>query len=145
MTPGSSLAYPLVMASGVGLHLLLVAAGVPFQASAYACIAVGALAVALLERGIPHRREWHGRAVDFTHDTLYLVWVQTLLPFVLAISLSVYATRGLAGLGAVPEALWPHTWPVPLQALLMLLAADFLRYWLHDCTPCTTRRRVCTG
>ncbi|MEN8175160.1 MAG: GH3 auxin-responsive promoter family protein, partial [Pseudomonadota bacterium] len=30
-----------------------------------------------------------------------------------------------------PSALWPHHWPVPLQAVFMLLAADFLRYWLH--------------
>jgi hypothetical protein len=27
--------------------------------------------------------------------------------------------------------LWPHDWPLGLQAALMLLTADLLRYWLH--------------
>ena len=30
-----------------------------------------------------------------------------------------------------PATLWPHHWPAGLQVVLMLLAADFLRYWLH--------------
>ena len=29
------------------------------------------------------------------------------------------------------SALWPHAWPIWLQAVLMILAVDFLRYWLH--------------
>ena len=27
--------------------------------------------------------------------------------------------------------LWPHTWPIWTQALLMILVVDFLSYWLH--------------
>jgi sterol desaturase/sphingolipid hydroxylase (fatty acid hydroxylase superfamily) len=29
------------------------------------------------------------------------------------------------------DAWWPYDWPVALQTLLMILSADFLRYWLH--------------
>ena len=32
------------------------------------------------------------------------------------------------GIGAV---LWPHSWPWPLQALLLYFAADFVYYWIH--------------
>ena len=124
-------AYPLVITVGIGLHLVLAAAGIPVQASAYICIALGALAVTVLERQLAHRREWHGRAEDFQNDALYLVLVQSVLPFVLALSLGVLAARGLRSLGLEPAGFWPGSWPVPLQALLMLLAADFLRYWLH--------------
>ena len=28
-------------------------------------------------------------------------------------------------------ALWPHGWPIWVQAVLMVLVVDFLRYWLH--------------
>jgi sterol desaturase/sphingolipid hydroxylase (fatty acid hydroxylase superfamily) len=131
ITSGSHLAYPLVMASGIGLHLVLAAMGMPVQASAYVCIAFGAVAVNVLERQLPQRREWQGRAEDFRNDALYLALVQSALPFVLALSLGVFATRGLRALGVEPTGFWPGSWPVPLQALLMLLAADFLRYWLH--------------
>ena len=27
--------------------------------------------------------------------------------------------------------LWPHQWPLAVQAVLMIAAVDFLRYWLH--------------
>jgi sterol desaturase/sphingolipid hydroxylase (fatty acid hydroxylase superfamily) len=27
--------------------------------------------------------------------------------------------------------IWPHAWPIWIQALLMILTVDFLRYWLH--------------
>ena len=26
---------------------------------------------------------------------------------------------------------WPHSWPIWTQAILMVLAVDFMRYWLH--------------
>lgn len=32
------------------------------------------------------------------------------------------------------ETIWPHEWPIFAQAILMVLSADFLRYWLHVCS-----------
>ena len=124
-------AYPSVMALGIGLHLALTAAGTSVFASAYTCIAFGALAVTVLERRLPHRAEWQGRVEDVRSDALYLALVQIALPFVLALSLAGLAVQGLRALGMEPASVWPSSWPVPLQALLMLLSADLLRYWLH--------------
>ena len=53
-------------------------------------------------------------------------------------------------------ALWPHAWPIWLQAVLMVLVVDFLRYWLHRAAHqnddacggsmrCIIRSSSCTG
>ena len=43
-----------------------------------------------------------------------------------------YALIGPARALNLPiSALWPHGWPIWIQALLMILTVDFLRYWLH--------------
>ncbi len=123
--------YPLVMGIGVGLHLALSAAGTSFQTSAYIGIGFGAIAVTVFERWLPHRSEWQGRVEDYWTDALFMLLVQNVLPILLALSLGVLATGGMRSLGVQPAQFWPSSWPVPLQALFMLLAADFLRYWLH--------------
>ncbi len=33
--------------------------------------------------------------------------------------------------GMTFNSVWPHAWPVYAQTLLMMFAAEFMRYWLH--------------
>ncbi len=123
-----SLGYPGVIGLGAALHVSMTHAGAPVTASAYLSVALGALAVMALERGFPHRRTWRATASTYRTDILYLVLVQMSLPVVLAL----LASLGLRSLVEhAPAGLWPHAWPLGVQAVLMIIIADGLRYWLH--------------
>ncbi|MGH7359336.1 MAG: sterol desaturase family protein, partial [Candidatus Rokuibacteriota bacterium] len=124
-------AYPAVMAGGLGLHVLLVGQGVPPTASGALAIAVGLLAIVLLEARYAYRPGWRPGRRELLTDTVYLALVQALLPAALALAagaaLSGVARDRLAPVGH----LWPHAWPTALQFLLMLTAADLAKYGLH--------------
>lgn len=124
----AALSYPLVMALALGLHLAIAALDAPVAASAYLPVAAAALAVIGLERCRPHRRDWRPTRGEVAGDAGFMLGVQVLLPKCLALlALLALAPEPAGG----PSAPWPHHWPPALQAALMLLAADFLRYWLH--------------
>ena len=125
------LVYPAVLCMGIGLQRFLVAAGLPAPASSYAAVALGAGLVVLLEAALPHAAHWRSERADRETDLLYMVAVQMALPPLLAVTLSVALLRALGALGLEVSPLWPHAAPIALQVVLMLLVADFLRYWLH--------------
>ena len=103
-----------------GSHLLI-ALNVP--------IALVAIAIIGLELVFPARLDWKPRRSDVASDALFMVFVQTLLPRALAAGLTLAITAWTHAYA--PSAWWPHQWPLFGQALLMVLAVDFLRYWLH--------------
>ena len=123
--------YPLVVSASIVLYGILGQTELSFQLRSYAAATVGAILVTLFELGLSHHRVWKGAPEDVREDALYMIIVQMLLPVVLALTLSVFLLRQLQAAGVDPARWWPHTWPVPLQVILMLVAADFLRYWLH--------------
>lgn len=127
----TALAYPGVVTSAFLLHLGLLRLGVALLPSSYAAVALGALLVGLLERHLPYRQDWRPKASDVRTDALFMVLVQGILPFVLALTVGVGVRGLLEGQGLLPVALWPHDWPVWAQVVVMLLLADFFRYWLH--------------
>jgi sterol desaturase/sphingolipid hydroxylase (fatty acid hydroxylase superfamily) len=64
-------------------------------------------------------------------DLAFMTVVQLALP-PLAGFLFAHALIGPARALDLPvAALWPHAWPIWSQAMAMVLAVDFLRYWLH--------------
>jgi sterol desaturase/sphingolipid hydroxylase (fatty acid hydroxylase superfamily) len=125
----TAIPYPAVTLGGLGLHSVMVGAGLVPQWSAYLVVALGALVVAGLERLLPARESWKPTARDLRTDAPYLFLVQGALPLLLGLSVSLWAAEGAQRLG-FPR-LWPHGAPLAVQVLLMLLASDFLRYWLH--------------
>jgi sterol desaturase/sphingolipid hydroxylase (fatty acid hydroxylase superfamily) len=58
-----------------------------------------------------------------------MVFIQTLLPRALVAGLALALAAWMHSRS--PSPWWPHQWPLFAQALLMVLAVDFLRYWLH--------------
>ena len=54
-----------------------------------------------------------------------------MLPLLLSISLVIALADWLQAAGYAVETLWPHGLPIWAQAGLMMLVADFGRYWLH--------------
>jgi len=87
--------------------------------------------VALLERLLPHRREWNRAQRDLLTDALYLptTWgIGALLqPLFAAL------TVALAGVvsRALGNELWPAHWPLAAQVALACVVAEFFDYWGH--------------
>ena len=121
--------FPATFAAAIAGFAGLLSAGVPLAVATYTPIAAAALAVVALELTFPERLDWRPRRGDVAADAAFMACVQVLLPRVLA------ATAVLA-LAAwthehAPSPWWPHAWPLGVQMVMMVLAVDFLRYWLH--------------
>ncbi len=124
------LVYPVVMTLCLVLHHLMLKAELTLQAATLVPVFLGAALVTLLERVLPHDQHWQGHWQDVRQDLVYMLLIQMVLPRLLAL-LVVLAVIGTVSGTIPPSALWPHHWPLVLQVVLMLFAADFLRYWLH--------------
>jgi sterol desaturase/sphingolipid hydroxylase (fatty acid hydroxylase superfamily) len=125
------LAYPGVMLIGFSSYLTAVSLGLGLQLASYATAILAGALIMLLEYVCPHYNEWQGRVDDVRVDILFMLAVQIAFPTLLAVTVSVAAVNFLSDAGLRPVSLWPHHWPVAIQVALMLLSADFLRYWLH--------------
>ena len=124
----ASILYPITMLIAVGAHLMLTALGWSAMLSAYGIAFTAALWITMLERLFPARRQWLPDWKDVRQDSAFMIAIQIAFPKLL----------GLATLQMLLEilspsvvGLWPQDSPVWMQALLMLLLADFFRYWLH--------------
>jgi len=126
----SWLVYPAVMLLCLVLHAGMLQSGIPLQASTLTPVFLGGILVTALERVLPHDLNWQGKWQDIRQDFVFMLLIQVVLPRLLGL-LVVLAVVGTVSGIIPPSSLWPHHWPVPLQVVLMMLAADFMRYWLH--------------
>ena len=124
------LAYPGVMVISFLIYALLDTQNVSVMVSAYAAVVFGAGAVTVLEFIIPYDRAWQPDRRDVKNDLLFMVTVQMVLPQILTLLAGVSLLRYLSS-AEWPIRLWPHELPLAAQVAIMLLAAEFLRYWLH--------------
>jgi sterol desaturase/sphingolipid hydroxylase (fatty acid hydroxylase superfamily) len=123
--------YPFVMTLTFALFALMRALDAPLVWSTYAPILVAAAIVTALEFKFPYRSDWRPPATEIKTDLGFMTTVQLAFPPLVAF-LFTYALIVPARALDLPVArLWPHTWPVWLQAVLMILVVDLLRYWLH--------------
>jgi len=124
-------AYPGVLAIAFVLFGSLNAAGLDVVVASYVAGLVAAALVTLHEIKFPYRRQWRPDAGEVRADLQFMLVVQVALPYLLSITLVVLLADHLRARGLVVGGLWPHDLPLAVQVVLMLLAADFLRYWLH--------------
>lgn len=121
--------YPGFVVAGVALFAAMLGAELSPAWAAYAAILLVALAVVVLEQCFPEREEWRPQWSDVTTDAAFMAVVQIGLPrllvtvAVLALAKSMHDHE--------PSDWWPHEWPLAAQTLAMVLAVDFVRYWLH--------------
>ena len=125
------LIYPATMAFCLGLYHALRMAGVALPWAMYVPAFAGAALVTGLEWRFPHRRAWQPDRPTVANDLAFMTLVQMLLPPAVAFLFVLLLIEPLHAMGWVFGDVWPHDWPVWAQAILMLFAADFLRYWLH--------------
>ena len=103
----------------------------PGGAAALAILAFGFLAIPLFERLLPYRADWNASQGDVGTDLTHLT-VSTLIQYAekpLLVALLVGATGWAAE--RFGGSAWPHHWPLAAQLVLMLLVAEFGRYWVH--------------
>lgn len=126
------LVYPAVISYGLLLHVALIYhLGVPIIAGTYMSIISVALIVIVFERVMPHRLSWHPLSTDIKNDAVYMVLIQLMLPKLVGIGFLLWIVTPIQTLDLSLSQWWPHHWSVASQAILMLLSADFFRYWLH--------------
>ena len=93
---------------------------------------LGAIVVLLLaEWQLPYKKQWQPRWQDVKNDGTYLLLVQTLLPRFFSWLLLIVLLGRLSEGNRIGLGWWPSQAPLLLQALLVTLLSDLLRYWLH--------------
>ena len=136
MTRGSSsvlpwLIYPSVMTLAFALFALLQTGGASLIVSTYVPVLVTAVLVAAFESAFPHRAEWRPPGDEVRTDLTFMVVVQLAFPPLMGFLFTYALIKPAASLNLPIMGIWPHAWPIWIQAVLMVLVVDFLRYWLH--------------
>jgi sterol desaturase/sphingolipid hydroxylase (fatty acid hydroxylase superfamily) len=130
----SVLAFPVTMSCALGATWAGFALfDLPHAVSAASAVFVfGFLLIPMLERALPYRTDWNKNDDDFGTDVLHLIVANGIVvnlekPILVALLVGVTAWMAEVGGGT----LWPDNWPLLLQLSLMLLIAEFGRYWVH--------------
>ncbi|MCO4762558.1 MAG: sterol desaturase family protein [Myxococcales bacterium] len=130
--PVSYVIFPMVLS--IGLFCTAYFSGrVDNPMSAAIAVSLSSMAlIALLERIIPYRRDWNQARGDVATD----VWHTLLNQILLSRGLNIAWTFLLLGAAAqlstrAGGSLWPHHWPAFAELVLMLVVAEFGRYWCH--------------
>ncbi|MCG6158235.1 GH3 family domain-containing protein [Rubinisphaera margarita] len=124
------LVYPVTMTLCLGLFFAFEQMGWPTFWASFVPALLGAGLVQLAERKMPARIEWIPDRQTVSADVAYMILVQILLPQGLALIAALALQRWLTA-QQWTAGLWVHHWPILVQVVLMILLADFLRYWLH--------------
>ncbi|MCA9583334.1 MAG: sterol desaturase family protein [Myxococcales bacterium] len=100
---------------------------------ATAVVIFGSIPVVLAaERLWPHERSWNRSHGDLRTDAAYVFLVSPVLGAFLTILLSSIFLGRLDPLRQADGAgLWPHEWPLLLQALMVGVITEFGQYWWH--------------
>src|SRR2546421_521206 len=75
------------------------------------------------------RGAWRPTRSDVVADGAFMAFVMIALPRLLMM-VAVIALAGYMHANFM-SAWWPHRWPLSAQIVAMVLAVDFVRYWLH--------------
>jgi sterol desaturase/sphingolipid hydroxylase (fatty acid hydroxylase superfamily) len=125
-------AYPAVLVMALGVYYGLHDRGVSWAVSSLvAALVCGLSLITLLEWMLPCNTAWKPKWTEVRTDVVFMLLVQVALPKALTLLFSVSLLAWLQMQGWTASNYWPHDWPVWLQMLLMMVSADFLRYWLH--------------
>jgi sterol desaturase/sphingolipid hydroxylase (fatty acid hydroxylase superfamily) len=121
--------YPAFLTSAIAAFGALLSAGFSPALAAYGPIVATGVAIIALEPWFPERIEWRPCLADVKADAAFMAIVQVVLPRVLAIFTVLTISAWMHAHTA--SSWWPHAWPLGVQIVMMVVAVDFLRYWLH--------------
>lgn len=123
--------YPLVITLAIVLHVAMVEREIVLPVSTYLPVIIGALVITWLEFFMPYRQQWRPASREVKNDILYMLLVQILLARLLAFAVALLLLRITQNTQSALEGVWLHDWPVALQVVVMIVGAEFMRYWVH--------------
>ena len=127
-----ALVFPATMTAALATTITLMSNGfAPASAALVAVLIFGFMLIPLLERLLPYRPDWNKNHGDFGPDLFYMflnagipkLWTPIQVALVITVT-------GWAG-GQLGNQWWPSSWHWLGQLFLMLLIAEFGRYWVH--------------
>ena len=125
------ISYPFLMGGAVIGHYLCVHNNVNLHIAVYVPVLIAALIITGLEKKLPYRSDWQAKKNDVINDASYMVLIQIILPRFFGFLIAMMLLRTANTQEWTIDSIWPHEWPVILQAMLVLITAEFMRYWLH--------------
>ena len=123
--------YPTTILLGFAIFLVASQVGMSVAIASYFAVLIGAALITLHEIKLPYRKEWKPNGEEVGNDAMFMITVQLALPYLISISVVVALSEYLTMNGFTVQSIWPHDASVAAQAGLMLLIADFPRYWMH--------------
>lgn len=126
------LVFPATMAGGLlSAYVLMQNEVSPEIAALLSVLVFGFVWIPLLEKLLPYRQDWARTDQDVKPDITHLV-VNAIIPK-LWTPLQIVVLVGVTGWASehYGAGLWPHEWSLVLQLGLMLVIAEFGRYWIH--------------
>lgn len=136
-------AYPLAIGFAVFMHILLIGNNWPLALSAllgaegvtaitvFIPVIFVFLIIVFLENYFPYKKSWLPTQANIINDALFMLVIQVFLPKLISFLLVLLFAQKIGDLQLTSAKIWPHTLPITIQVLLMIIVADFLRYWLH--------------
>lgn len=124
--------FPVLMLAALLSVRVLIAQGLAASTSALIIVLLfGFIGVAVLERLMPYRRHWLNSHQDVSADVTHLLinagipslWTPVQVFLLTAASVFLAERFG--------QGLWPESWHWSAELALMLLIAEFGRYWVH--------------
>ena len=101
-------------------------------AGVVAVLLFGFILIPILERICPYRQEWNKNDGDVFTDFVHILLVNNAIVVLEKSILTAALIGGTAWLAnSMGTTLWPHDWPLIAQLFLMLIIAEFGRYWIH--------------
>ncbi|CAM3513063.1 sterol desaturase family protein [Parendozoicomonas haliclonae] len=126
------LVFPVVMTLCLLSVWLLLEQGVHEGIAVFAVLLPGAFIIALLERIMPYRQDWNKSDGDARTDLIHLLVAQIAIPRLMKpVWLAALTTASAWAAQRFGPNLWPHDWPLIAQLFLVLVIAEFGRYWVH--------------
>ncbi len=97
----------------------------------YFVILLSGFSIIHLEKIFPFDTSWKPMKRDIRNDLTYMIIIQIALPILLVLWIVEPILINVKPFAFIVNSLWPTQINIFYQALLMLLIADFFRYWLH--------------
>ena len=126
------LVFPIIMSAGLCSTQALIALGQsPVAAALISVLVFGFAVIPLLERLIPYRQEWNKNHSDLGPDLIYMVSNVLIPKLWTPVQVLVLASITIELTERWGSSLWPDSLHWLPGLFLMLLIAEFGRYWVH--------------
>ncbi|MBL4708848.1 MAG: GH3 auxin-responsive promoter family protein, partial [Flavobacteriales bacterium] len=125
------IAYPGTILLAIVCHQWLLGLQQPLLLSTYLPVFMGLVLVALFELILPNLAAWRPESSEINNDLLFMLFVQVALPRLLGFFALIALVEPMRLAGLTIHGWWPHQSSNATQVILILVVAEFMRYWLH--------------